>query len=103
MRSVSALDVRRKFGEIVDAAAAGERIVIERAGQPIAAIVPLADLALVDPERRKAARLAAIHELARYALRRSLPRDFDAAAAIREGRDRRSKQIADAIDTAANR
>jgi len=65
MRTVSALDVRRRFGEIVDQAAAGERIVIERAGQPIAALVPLADLALVDPERRKAERLKAIDNIRR--------------------------------------
>ncbi len=81
MRSVSALDVRRKFGEI----------------QPIAAIVPLADLALVDPERRKAARLAAIDEIARYARRHPFPKDFDAAAAIREQRDQRTEHIADVI------
>jgi prevent-host-death family protein len=94
---VSALDVRKRFGEIVDAAAAGERIVIERAGQPIAAIVPLADLALVDPERRKAARLAAIDDIVRYARRHPFPKDFDAAAAIREQRDDRERHIADVL------
>src|SRR3989337_2210436 len=55
MRTVTALDVRRRFGQIIDQAAAGERIVIERAGQPVAALVPLADLARVDPDRRRAA------------------------------------------------
>jgi prevent-host-death family protein len=98
MRSVSALDVRRKFGEIVDAAAGGERIVIERAGQPIAAIVPLADLALFDPDRRKAARLAAIDDIVRMARRRSpVTEKVDAAAAIRRQRDQREQQIADAL------
>jgi prevent-host-death family protein len=92
MRTVSALDVRRRFGEIVDQAAAGERIVIERAGQPIAAIVPLADLALVDPDRRKAARLAAIDEIGRYARRHPFPKDFDAVRAVREGREERDRK-----------
>lgn len=98
MRSVTALDVRRRFGQIVDEAAAGERIVIERAGQPIAAIVPLSDLALVDPERRKVARLAAIDEIQRLARRhpfilRDPPEDV-----IRRQRLEREAQIARNID-----
>ena len=94
MRVVSALDVRRRFGQIVDEAAAGERIVIERAGQPIAAIVPLSDLALVDPERRKAERLKAIDDIARMAKRFKVDPSFDAEAAIRSQRDARTRQIA---------
>jgi prevent-host-death family protein len=94
MRSVTALDVRRRFGQIIDEAAAGERIVIERAGQPIAAIVPLSDLALVDPERRKAERLAAIDNVVRMARRLRIDPDFDAAAVIRKQRLEREEQIA---------
>ena len=97
MRSVTALDVRRRFGQIIDEAAAGERIVIERAGQPIAAIVPLSDLALVDPERQKAARLAAIDEIVRLAKRYKVDPDFDAAAMIRKQRLEREQQIADNV------
>ena len=93
MRSVSALDVRRRFGQIVDQAAAGERIVIERAGQPVAALVPLADLAALDPERRKAERLAALDEIRRMARRHPFPEGFDAAQVIREQRDARAEQI----------
>ncbi len=89
MRTVTALEVRARFGQIVDEAAAGERIVIERAGQPVAAIVPLADLALVDPERRRAGRLAAIEDIRRLAARRPFPAGFDPEAAIREQRERR--------------
>ena len=63
MRVVTALDVRKRFGQIIDEAAAGERIVIERAGQPVAAIVPLSDLEYTEPERQKAARLAALDEI----------------------------------------
>src|SRR5215211_7742534 len=93
MRVVTALDVRRKFGQIVDEAAAGERIVIERAGQPIAAIVPLSDLALVDPERRKADRLKALDAIRRLARERPIHLDEDAAAVIRRMRDERTEQI----------
>lgn len=93
MRTVSALDVRRRFGQIVDAAASGERIVIERAGQPIAAIVPLSDLAQFDPDRRKAERLAAIDGIRRLA-RRIPGNKVDAGAIIRKQRDEREAQIA---------
>jgi prevent-host-death family protein len=89
MRTVTALDVRRKFGQIVDEAAGGERIVIERAGRPVAALVPLADLELLDPERRRARRLSAIDDIERLARRRPFPAGFDAAATIRAQRDGR--------------
>jgi prevent-host-death family protein len=101
MRTVSALDMRRRFGEIVDEAAAGERIVIERAGQPIAALVPLADLALVDPERRKAARLAAIDAIVRLARERGPRPQVDAAKLVRDQRRGRTEQIDRAIRSGA--
>lgn len=94
MRTVSALDVRRRFGEIVDLAAAGERIVIERAGQPIAALVPLADLELVDPERIKAARLAAIDRIRRMAERRPFTLNQPIEDLIHTMRLEREEQIA---------
>ena len=101
MRSVTALDVRKRFGQIVDEAAAGERIVIERAGQPIAAIVPLSDLALVDPERRKAVRLKAIDDIVRRAKRFKIDPGFDAASAIRNQRLAREQQIAENVRRAS--
>jgi prevent-host-death family protein len=94
MRTVSALDVRRRFGEIVDEAAAGERIVIERAGQPIAAIVPLSDLEQVDPGRRKAARLAAIDSIVRLAREHPFEIRGDPAELMRKQRRDRERQIA---------
>lgn len=97
MRSVTALDVRRKFGQIVDEAARGERIVIERAGQPVAAIVPLSDLALVDPERRRAERLRAIDDIARLAKRMRLPTNASGAELIREQRDRRARNVTSSV------
>jgi prevent-host-death family protein len=99
MRTVTALDVRRRFGQIIDEAAAGERIVIERAGQPVAALVPLADLALVDPERRRTARLAVLDDIRRMAERRPFKPGFDAAAAIRSQRIEREEHIRRAART----
>ena len=90
MRVVTALDVRRRFGQIIDEAAAGERIVIERAGQPVAALVPLADLAIVDPDRRRASRLAAIDDVRQLARRRPFAPGFDPVEAIREARRSRT-------------
>ena len=41
MTDVSIRDLRNHGGEIVDRAAAGERIIITRAGEPVAELVPL--------------------------------------------------------------
>lgn len=100
MRSVSALEVRRKFGQLLDEAAAGERLIIERAGQPVAALVPLADLAHFDPERRRRERLEAIDAIARFARRHPVPPDFDAAALIRQQRAERDAHIWRAVHSA---
>jgi prevent-host-death family protein len=91
MKTVTALDVRKHFGRLLDEAGRGERIVIERAGQPIAALVPLSDLAAVDPEQQRARRLAAVDEMRRLA--REIAAEpgrepFDAVAFIRRDRDR---------------
>lgn len=93
MRSVSALEVRKKFGQLLDEAAAGERLIIERAGQPVAALVPLSDLPELGRDERIRRRLEAIDEIARYAREHPFPPGFDAAAAIRRDRDERSEQI----------
>lgn len=63
MRTISALEVRAKFGQILDEAAAGERFVVERGGSAVAAIVPLADLDALDPEKIRSRKLAAVDRL----------------------------------------
>jgi len=98
MRSVSALEVRKHFGQLIDEAAAGERLIIERAGQPVAAIVPLSDLPELDREARIRRRKEAIADIARYAKRHPAPAGFDAAAMIREQRRLRDEQIMHAIE-----
>ena len=93
VKTVSALDMRKHFGELLDEASAGERIVIERAGQPRAALVPLEDLQYLDPDERLASRRAALEEIKRMARMRPFPDDFDATAAVRQVRDARPGHI----------
>jgi prevent-host-death family protein len=89
MRTVSALDVRRRFGQLLDEAAAGERIVIERAGIPLAALVPLSDLAGSDPGQVAERQLAALAEVRRLVAEAPpAPAGWDAARFVRSDRDR---------------
>ena len=92
MRSVSALDVRKHFGQLLDEAAAGERLIIERAGQPIAALVPLSDLP-EDRETRIRRRLDALDDIRRMARRHPADRSVDAATLIRQQRDERGQHV----------
>jgi prevent-host-death family protein len=93
MRSVSALDVRRHFGQLLDEAAAGERLIIERAGQPVAALVPLSDLPAADREERIRRRREAIADIVRLARQRPVDRSIDAVTIVREQRGLRDEQI----------
>jgi prevent-host-death family protein len=89
VKTVSALDVRRRFGQLLDEAAAGERIVIERAGTALAALVPLSDLAEADPRTAAARELAALAEIRRLVAEApAAPAGWDSAAAVRADRDR---------------
>ncbi len=101
MKTVSALDVRKHFGRLLDEAAAGERIVIERAGQPRAALVSLEDLRLLDPEEQRAKQKAALGELRRLARLRPAPPGFDATATIRQMRDGRTGRMVAPIESPA--
>lgn len=88
MRSISALDVRARFGQVLDEAAAGERFVVERGGLPVAAIVPLSDLDHLDPDRIRERRLAAVERMGKVGARHLREHGpTDSAAAIRFERD----------------
>ena len=88
MRTITALEVRAKFGQVLDEAAAGERFIVERAGQPVAAIVPLRDLEATDPVRIRERRLAAVEQMRRLGERsRRRYGSVDAAALVRGDRD----------------
>jgi prevent-host-death family protein len=71
MRTVSAMDLRRRMGELLDRASAGERIVIERDRRPLAVLVPYEEgLKLEDsPEDAQQRALAALDSLDAFALR----------------------------------
>ena len=93
MRTISALDVRARFGQVLDEAAAGERFIVERAGLPVAAIVPLRDLETADPVRVRERRLAAVDELTRMRAADPRPRPTreEIVGWIREGREERGR------------
>lgn len=97
MRTVSALDVRKKFGELLDEAAAGERLIIQRGGQPVAALVPLSDVAEYDPETIKQRRLAAIEDIRRMARHGPKLTSDEIVELIRAGRRERDEHILAAI------
>jgi prevent-host-death family protein len=95
MRTVTAMMLRARLGEILDAASAGERIVIERDHKPMALLVPYEDASRLEPDEqeRLARNLAALDHL--DALRERLARERvfdpkapDAVTAIREDRAR---------------
>lgn len=104
MRTVSALDVRRHLGELLDAASAGERIVIERDRRPMAVLVSYEDAQRLDEsaEERVKRTLAALDELKAFADRMAIehpaPDDgIDTVTWIREERERRTDQIERAV------
>lgn len=91
MRAISSRDARASLGRVLDEAATGERFIVERAGRPVAAIVPVTDLQLPIPDAVRAVdhRREALAEMVREG--RELRRRhgaFDAAAFIRADRDR---------------
>lgn len=87
--------LRARLGEILDAASAGERILIERDHKPMALLVPYEDASRLEPdeEERLARNLAALDRL--DALRERLARervfDPDAPAAVTAIREDRSR------------
>jgi prevent-host-death family protein len=100
MRTISAMDLRRKTGEWLDRASAGERIVIERDHRPMAVLVPYEEAqrleATADERRQQVTaafdRLEALGER----LRREHPEwaDLpDLATVIRQDREERTDQI----------
>jgi len=103
MKTVSALELRKRVGQLLDEAAAGERIVIERAGQPLCALVPLRDLEATAPAARLQRERAALHEIRRLARQHPFPDGFDAVQVIKDGRRQRDEQIMRAVDDARER
>ena len=95
MRIITAMTLRAKLGEILDAASAGERVVIERDHKPMALLVPYEDASRLEPDEqeRLARNLAALDRLDALRVRLTRERVFDpdapdAVTAIREERSR---------------
>ena len=88
------MDLRRKTGEWLDRASAGERIVIERDHRPMAMLVPYEDAGHLDQSEEEFRRRqdAAFDRLEEFAKRMAIlhppaPDELDAEAAIRWERD----------------
>jgi|APDOM4702015191_1054821.scaffolds.fasta_scaffold478992_2 prevent-host-death family protein len=103
MRTVTAMDLRKRLGEILDAAAAGERIAIERDGRPMAILVtPEAATRLDEDEQARIERgLAALDRLDEFRERMArLHADPDdgltTAEWIQRERDARTDRIVEA-------
>lgn len=90
------MDLRKRLGEVLDAASAGERILIERDHRPLAYLVSVEDGQRLDGDReqRIAHRLAALDRLSALGQRWrdegfELPGGMSAAEWIRWDRDHR--------------
>ncbi len=110
MRTVTAMDLRRRLGEILDAAAAGEAITIERDGRPMAVLVtPEAAARLDESEQARIERgLAALDRLDAFRERmaRLHPEPDDGLTTvefIRREREARTDRIEEAVDDANRR
>lgn len=95
MRVVTPLDLRRSLGAILDAASAGERIIIERDHRPLAMLVSVEDGRRLDPDadELQRRRLAALDRLDDFQRRMAiehpvLPGDPDAVELVRQMRSK---------------
>ncbi|HJW75202.1 MAG TPA: hypothetical protein VJ787_05975 [Thermoleophilia bacterium] len=93
MRTLSPLDLRRGLGQILDAASAGERFLIERDHRPLAMLVSVEDGRRLDPDvaERRRRTLEALDRLVRHGERMAElhPSALSAVDAVRleRGRD----------------
>ena len=110
MRVVTPTDLRARLGEILDAASAGERILIERDRRPLAYLISVEDGERIDDAERKVrteralAALDRLEEL-RQAIARTSPEPDDGlseAEWIREERERRMDRIDAAVRSMAD-
>ena len=106
MRVVTPTELRKRLGEVLDAASAGERILIERDHRPLAYLVSVEDGQRFDGgEERLARSLAALDRL--EGLRQQIARDYPTpddgltdAEWMRQERERRMDRIDEAARSA---
>jgi prevent-host-death family protein len=103
MRITTPTDLRKRLGEILDAASAGERILIERDHKPLAYLVSVEDGRRLDGQEERVARsLAALDRLAE--LRERWAREYpapDDGLTEAEWMQRERERRMDRIDRAA--
>jgi prevent-host-death family protein len=105
MRVVTPTDLRKSLGEILDAASAGEQILIERDHRPLAYLVSVEDGRRLDGEEERIARsLAALDRLEE--LRQQIARDYSPpddgltdAEWLQQERERRMDRIEEAASS----
>ena len=109
MRTVTAMELRRRLGEILDAAAVGEPITIERDGRPMAVLVtPEAAANLGESATDRTQRvLATLERLETFRDRMAgiYPNPDDGLTTtewLRRERDARADHIAGVIDAAGH-
>ena len=105
MRTVTAMEMRKRLGEILDAASAGERILIERDHRPLAYLVSVEEGAGLgeSPDELRARRLAALDRIDEFAQRMAVkypskPGDLSAAEWVRWDRDHGHDETPDPAD-----
>jgi len=85
-RSLSVAEAKRRFSDVLGAVRhRGEHVVVERRGRPIAAIVPLDDLARLEGEAAR----GALALVGAFGDARELPRILDEVVASRATQRRR--------------
>ena len=92
MRTITPIDLRKRLGQILDEASAGERFLIERDHRPLAVLVSVEDAQRLDEDReeRIRRRLAALDRLAERGEQnaRLYPSNLSVVDAVRMDRDR---------------
>lgn len=91
-RHVTALDARRRLGELLESVYhRGDEVVIERAGRPMAVVIPAERYQALERSRNRLWEI--IEEV--QAANRDVPREeleADIASALKEARELRSKR-----------
>lgn len=98
MRTVTALDVRKHLGELLDAASAGERILIERDHRPMAVLISVEEAGQLGESREERVRrveaaMERLDALAEEMAARRQPGAPGAVESIRLDREERTDQV----------
>lgn len=86
MNSVTALEAKTRFGELLDRVARGEEIIITRHEKPVARMVPEGDRKLADIQQAAAGLRKLREDIHRRTHGKAKLSDAEVRAAINEGR-----------------